>query len=153
MKVSIKSEHKNYLAPPTPFFKVETPTTKEHVSNANTHEVRYSPTDADSKMYKLYSEPFSTGTPKQWLEFKRKLKMIIMGNNLTMGPKHFNMTLNVLKDEALQVFHAEANKLGMNGMANHECNMQAVTNHLFLPNVFACQKHFCDIFFTRLAKL
>jgi hypothetical protein len=44
------------------------------------HELKYDPTDKKSDTYKKYMQPFSHGTPEQWLEFMEALNIVICGN-------------------------------------------------------------------------
>ena len=59
--------------------------------NAMVHEVCYDPTNMDSQMYKIYLNPFNTGSMEQWLKFLTKLNLIITGNGLMAGPVKFNL--------------------------------------------------------------
>ena len=63
------------------------------------HEVCYDPVNMDSQMYKIYLNPFDTGSVEQWLKFLTKLNLIITGNGLTAGPAKFNLVQSLLKGE------------------------------------------------------
>ena len=65
------------------------------------HEVQYDPTNMNSQMYKIYLNPFDTGSVEQWLKFLTKLNLIITRNGLTAGPAKFNLTQLLIKGEAL----------------------------------------------------
>ena len=65
--------------------------TSERNRNAMVHEVCYDPTNVDSQMYKIYLNPFDTGSVEQWLKFLTKLNLIITGNGLTARPVKFNL--------------------------------------------------------------
>ena len=41
------------------------------------HKVCYDPANADLQMYKIYLNPFDTGSMEQWLKFLMKLNLII----------------------------------------------------------------------------
>ena len=71
------------------------------VSHTMVHDVHYDPTNVDSQMYKIYLNPFDTGSVEQWLKFLTKLNLIITGNSLTAGPVKFNLMWLLLKGEAL----------------------------------------------------
>ena len=45
--------------------------------NMMVHEVCYDPTNMDLQMYKVYLNPFDTGSMEQWLKFQMKLDLII----------------------------------------------------------------------------
>ena len=61
------------------------------------HKVRYNPMNADLQTYKIYLNPFDTGSMEQWLKFLTKLNLIITGNGLMAGPVKFNLTWLLLK--------------------------------------------------------
>ena len=73
----------------------------EHNCNTMVHEVHYDPVNADSQMYKIYLNPFDTGSVEQWLKFLMKLNLIITGNGLMASPVKFNLMQSLLKGEAL----------------------------------------------------
>ena len=58
----------------------------ERDHDAMVHEVCYDPTNVDSQTYKVYINPFDTGSVEQWLKFQMKLNLIITGNGLMAGP-------------------------------------------------------------------
>ena len=68
---------------------------------AMVHEVCYDPTNVDSQTYKIYLNPFDTGSMEQWLKFLMKLNLIITGNGLMASPVKFNLMQSLLKGEAL----------------------------------------------------
>ena len=65
------------------------------------HKVCYDPANADSQMYKIYLNPFDTGSMEQWLKFLTKLDLIITGNGLMASLTKFNLMRLLLKGEAL----------------------------------------------------
>ena len=87
MKVSANNENggntiaSNLLAPILFYLKTNSSSgsndkikTSEHDHNAMVHEVRYDPANVDSQKYKIYLNPFDTGTVTQILT---KLNTII----------------------------------------------------------------------------
>jgi hypothetical protein len=69
----------NFWEPP----KVEKDsTTKTSCKDHICHEVKYDPSDKDSKSYKKYIKPFSYRTAKQWLKFMEDLNVVICGNGV-----------------------------------------------------------------------
>ena len=73
--------------------------------DAMVHEVCYDPANVDLQMYKIYLNPFDTGSVEQWLKFLTKLNLIITRNGLTASSAKFNLTWLLLKGEALQHFN------------------------------------------------
>ena len=51
-----------------------------------TVEVRYTPADANSKVYKKNLRYFKDGTPKQYIEFRADVSNVIVGQAITTGP-------------------------------------------------------------------
>ena len=71
--------------------------TSEHDHDVMVHEVCYDPANMDSQKYKIYLNPFDTGSVEQWLKFLTKLKLIITGNGLTASLAKFNLMQLLLK--------------------------------------------------------
>ena len=69
--------------------------------NMMVHEVCYDLTNVDLQTYKIYLNPFDTGSVEQWLKFQMKLDLIITGNGLMAGLAKFNLMWLLLKGEAL----------------------------------------------------
>ena len=113
MKVSTTNDNssnafaKNLLAPISFYLKADGSSglddekCSEHDHNAMVHKVCYNPTNADSQMYKVYPNPFDTGSVEQWLKFQMKLNLIITGNGLMASLAKFNLAQSLLKGEAL----------------------------------------------------
>ena len=89
MKVSTNNDNgrnaiaSNLLAPISFYLKMNSSLglndkkTSERDHNAMVHEVRYDPANTDLQMYKIYLNPFDTGSVEQWLKFLTKLNLII----------------------------------------------------------------------------
>ena len=81
MKVSTNNENggnaiaSNLLAPISFYLKTNSSSgsndekTSERDRDATVHEVRYDPANADSQTYKIYLNPFDTGSVEQCLKF------------------------------------------------------------------------------------
>jgi hypothetical protein len=115
----------------------------EHSSNATVHEVRYDSNNADSSTYKLYIDPFDTGTPEEWLEFIRKLNLVVTGNGLLTTPMAaYNLTRSVLRGNALDVFDNKARQLQTINVENYIKCLNAVTNDIFPRHALQNQKRY-----------
>ena len=113
MKVSTTNDNgsnafvKNLLAPISFYLKadgslgLDNEKCSECDRDAMVHEVCYDPMNTDLQMYKIYLNPFDTGSVEQWLKFLTKLNLIITGNGLTASPVKFNLMRSLLKGEAL----------------------------------------------------
>ena len=108
--------------------------------NAMVHEVRYDPTNMDSQMYKIYLNPFDTGSMEQWLKLLTKLNLIITGNGLMASLAKFNLTWSLLKGEALHYFNNKAQELGVKTDMHHKLCLNAVSAHIFPKNTLQMQK-------------
>ena len=73
----------------------------ERDHDAMVHKVCYDPANADLQTYKIYLNPFDTGSMEQWLKFLTKLNLIITRNGLMASPAKFNLMQLLLKGEAL----------------------------------------------------
>ena len=83
----------------------------EHDRDAMVHEVCYNPANADLQTYKIYLNPFDTGSVEQWLKFLMKLNLIITRNGLMASTAKFNLTQLLLKGEPLHLFKKKAKSL------------------------------------------
>ena len=128
---------------PIPFLKPKAPEdTTQHSGDAMAHEVRYNSQDPNSQTYKIYLEPFDSGTPEEWLEFQAKIKLIWNGNGLTTGLAQYNLACSLLKGDALRVFNAKATDLGPETVPHMTQCLQAVTLHVFPSQSLRRQKRY-----------
>ena len=112
MKISTNNENgrnaiaSNLLAPILFFLKTNSSLgsndekTSERDHDMMVHKVCYNPTNMDLQMYKIYLNPFDTGSVEQRLKFLTKLKLIVTRNGLTASPEKFNLMQLLLKGEA-----------------------------------------------------
>ena len=99
--------------------------------NVMVHEVCYNPTNVDSQTYKIYLNPFDTGSMEQWLKFLMKLDLIITKNGLMASLANFNLMQSLLKGEALQHFNNKAQELQTETDTHHKMCINAVSEHIF----------------------
>lgn len=66
------------------------------------------PESANSAEFELSIPYFSTGTPEQWILWKRNLNTAIKGQGLTEGTQKFALTRRLLRGEAKATFEAKA---------------------------------------------
>ena len=77
--------------------------TSERNHDVTVHKVRYDPTNVDLQMYKIYLNPFDTGSVEQCFKFLTKLKLIITRNGLTAGPAKFNLMWSLLTGKSCDI--------------------------------------------------
>ena len=147
MKVSINTntkQNKAAIPVPIPFEREEQvdPTLLEASHDVTTHEVRYDPTSASSKTYKVNLQAFSGGTPERWLEFLAVLNTVIKGNCVTEGPQLFNLTRTALKGDARRVFETKATELRKETPKRYTQCIQAVTEHVFPKDALRRQRFY-----------
>ena len=104
------------------------------------HKVCYDPMNAGLQMYKIYLNPFDTGSVEQWLKFLMKLNLIITGNGLMASPVKFNLMQSLLKGEALQHFNNKAQELETETNVHHKMCINVVSEHTFPKNALQTQK-------------
>ena len=154
MKVSTNNENgrntiaSNLLAPISFYLKLNSSSglndenTSERDRNAMVHEVHYDPANVDLQTYKIYLNPFDTGSVEQWLKFLTKLKLIITGNGLTASLAKFNLMQSLLKGKALQHFNNKAQELREETAVHNEMCLNVVSAHIFPKNTLQMQKHY-----------
>ena len=72
------------------------------------YKLRTAPTDGNSPQYELTVPYFSTGTCEEWLIFRKNLKKVTTGLNLTTGSARFELARNLLTGDALSIFNTTA---------------------------------------------
>ena len=64
-------------------------------------ELKSSPTNQNSPVYKKAVPYFKTGSVEQWFVFEKDLKEVFVGQNLTTGPSQYAMTRRLLQGDCL----------------------------------------------------
>jgi len=137
-----------FLKAPIPFYPKNKDSTNQDKpsdrdSDATIHEVRYDSSNAESKTYKVSIPPFDTGTPEEWLEFLRKLKLVVTGNGLmTTALARYNLTRSMLRGQALQVFDNKARDLQTISNESYTKCVNAVTNDIFPKHALQIQRRY-----------
>mgnify|MGYP007134103953 CR=1 FL=1 len=105
-------------------------------------DIRSVPEDPNSKTFSLDVRFFQSGTPKQWLDFKKTFDKVIVGQNLTTGPTRYQMARTLLKGEALRVFNLSTMERGTETVEHFNQVMDDVTAHFFPKKPIAKQKRY-----------
>ena len=67
-------------------------------------KLRSDPTMATSQTYKMTACVFTEGTPGEWLEQRKDISKVLIGQNIRSGPNQFAMARQLLADKALSNF-------------------------------------------------
>ena len=127
------------IPPVVPLFDKEQPKVKK--GDFLKIDIRSVPEDPNSKTFTLDVPFFQSGTPKQWLDFKKNFEKVRVGQNLTTGPAQHQMARTLLKGKALHVFNLAAMEHG-NETIEHFCEvMNDVTKNFFPKKPISKQKH------------
>lgn len=105
-------------------------------------KLRTDPADAESQTYGMRVKYFSTGTPEEFILFRRDVNRVLVGQHATTGPLKYNMTRRLLDGEALATFEEAALDTGAETNANFELCMNHVATHVFPQRALRKQKHF-----------
>ena len=68
------------------------------------YKLRTDPADPDSLTYELSIPFFTKESPEEWIKFRRGLKAVLKGQNVTQGPASYAVAKTLLKGDALMVF-------------------------------------------------
>ena len=104
--------------------------------------LRTNPTDANSDTYSLNIRYFRTGTPEDFLKWRKDYDKVIRGQNLTTGPSKYAMARNLLQGDALRVFNTAASTEGNETNENFQKVLNALTRHIFPRKALVRQKRY-----------
>ena len=96
----------------------------------------------NSQTYELSVPFFGSGTPEQWLKFRRDLDRVLTGQNLTTGPSKYAMARRLLDGDALAKFNERALFHGNETSEHFNAVMQDVTEHVFPKKALLYQKRY-----------
>jgi hypothetical protein len=142
MKVNYNAWHTALQVPPIPLITEKDEVDTQEKGSYLTVELRYTPADDDSKVYKKNIRYFKTGTPKQYIEFRADIKKVITGQAITTGPAQFAMVRTLLRGDALRVFNNKASKLADEEPASLVLSMNELGKHVFPVRALAKQKRY-----------
>lgn len=104
--------------------------------------LRSVPTDDNSQTYELNIGIFRSGSPEQFLEFRRDLLKAIAGQNITTGPSKFAMARRLLAGDALSVFNAAATAQQAETNATFVEALKELCQHVFPQRALRMQKRY-----------
>jgi len=106
------------------------------------YKLRNVPDDDNSPTYELTVPYFATGTPEEWLKFRKNLKKVLVGQNVTNGPGRYTVARRLLEGDALARFNHVAEANGNETVPNFDKCLDEVTAHVFPKRALQTQKRF-----------
>eukprot|EP00957_Ditylum_brightwellii_P151691 11551723-Ditylum_brightwellii.AAC.1 len=97
----------------------------------HTYNLRTTPADVTSPIYKLSIPFFDKGTPEEWIKFRCGLQVVLKGQNVTQGPLSYAVAKTLLKGNALTVFEQAEIAHGNQTVPNFELCLDDVAEHVF----------------------
>ena len=152
MKVNYNAWHVAMQQPPIPLKPLKLELDTQDKNSYLTVELRYTPADADSRVYKKNVRYFKSGTPKQYIDFRADVTKIIVGQAITTGPAQYAMVRTLLRGDALRVFNNRATTQGAETVANLVLVLNALGTHVFPVRALVKQKRHMRRFTTQTSK-
>ena len=153
MKVNYNAWHVAMQQPPIPLKPLRNEVDTQDKNSYLTVELRYTPTDPDSRVYKKNVQYFKNGTPKQYIEFRADVTKIIVGQAITTGPAQYAMVRTLLRGDALRVFDNRATLQGAENVANLKLVLNQLGQHVFPMRALVKQKRHMRRFITKPARM
>ena len=98
------------------------------------------PGDADSTTYNLQIPYFGSGTAEEWLIFVDNLNKGIIGQNITGGPKRYELAEKLLIGEMLTAFHTQRDARGDRTIAHFDLVIKDLASYVFKSTDYRDQK-------------
>jgi len=106
------------------------------------YKLRNVPEDESSPTYELSVPYFGTGTPEEWLKFRKNLEKVVVGQNVTTGPGRYTVARRLLEGDALASFDQGARLHGAESIPNFKRCLDDVTKHVFPKRALQTQKRY-----------
>jgi len=100
------------------------------------------PGDRDSATFHLPIPYFKSGTPKEFLKWKRNVEKVISGQGATDGPSKYTLTRRLLDGNALTAFNLKAEEFETETNPNLLEVIEDLTRHVFPIKALQTQKRF-----------
>ena len=96
------------------------PVVSKSVEEAKTMKFKLwsDPSTAASQTYEMTAQVFTKVTPGEWLEQRKDITQVLIGQNITSGPNQFAMARRLLADKALNNFETSVNTRKAEGVFN-----------------------------------
>ena len=125
--------------PPIPYERQERSKDKDR-EDVSTFKLRTNPTDKDSQIYDMKVLTFKSGTVEEYILWKKDLKKVLMGQNVTSGPNKFAMTRRVLDGDALAAFDKAAEEEAVETVVSFGKCLEKLAEHVFPKNALVAQR-------------
>ena len=100
------------------------------------------PGDRDSATYDLPIPYFKSGTPEEFLKWKRNVEKAISGQGATDGPSKYTLTRRLLDGNALTAFNLKAEEFQTETNPNFLEVIEDLTRHVFPIKALQTQKRY-----------
>lgn len=123
---------------------LDRPETKELVyGQYEKLRLRTNPANANSTTYDITLPYFSSGTPEEWILWRRNFNKVVVGQRLDTAERKYTFARRVMTGNALAVFNAKSSTLeNVNTDENFELCMGAVANAIFPKYAYIQHRRF-----------
>ena len=153
MKVNYNAWHVALQQPPIPLKPLRTEVVTQDKNSYLTVELRYTPADPDSRVYKKNVQYFKNGTPTQSIDFRADVAKIIVGQAIGTGPAQYAIVRTLLRGDALRTFNNRATQQGAENVANLRLVLNELGKHVFRVRALVKQKRHMCRFTTKQARM
>ena len=94
-------------------------------------KLRAVPTDPGSQLYSLSVPYYATGTPEQWILFRKNLSKVLVGQNITTGPPTYAMTRRILEGSSLAKFEESTIERGTETLEHFTKVLEDMGSYVF----------------------
>jgi hypothetical protein len=139
---------KAFAAPIIPLWPRATwaPEDKENLAGEKTRKIKLTlstePGNLNGKTLNKEFKIFRTGTPEEWILWRRDFNEICIGMAIFSGANHNRMVRQLLSDEPLKEFESKLATFATETVANCNLALDAVAIQIFPNNAYAKQKKY-----------
>ena len=131
---------KSTISPAIPY---QRPSKKEvNKEDLITFKIKANPDEDSSPQHSITIEPFSSGTPEEFLIFGSKVEKINKGLALAKGANQYALMRQLLQGDTLGAFNTFAEAAGDENEANYASTINALTKYIFPHRALAIQKKY-----------
>jgi hypothetical protein len=105
-------------------------------------ELSTEPGNLTGKHFTKSFKIFRTGSPEEWILWRRDFREVITGMNITLGAAHNRMVRQLLSDEPLKEFERKLATFATETIANCDLALDSVAHEIFPNNAYAKQKKY-----------
>ena len=139
------------LLPPIP---LERPArTKLEDGNYVSFKLRAVRNDPNSQIYSLSVPYYATGTPEQWILFRKNLSKVLVGQNITTGPPTYAMTRRILEGSSLAKFEDSMTQRGTKTLEHFDEVLDDMGSYVFPRRALQMEKRYMRHYMRKPRKL